>query len=101
MLWIYEGFVLDDAGNMLTTSYVDLRDEDERTVVQSLVKGCKREHALEEAKTLLISKPERFREFGVGLIQDDQEGFAREERVSLEAETPEEAAKRRATGQFH
>ena len=27
MLWINEGFVLDDAGIMLTTSYIDLRDK--------------------------------------------------------------------------
>ena len=96
MLWINEGFVLDDAGNMLTTSYIDLRDEGERTVIRSLVKGCRREHALEDGETVLISKPERFREYGVALIRDDQEGFAREEFVTLEAETPEEAAKRRA-----
>ena len=48
MLWINEDFVLDDAGNMLTTSHIDLRDKDERTVIRSLVKGCKREHALED-----------------------------------------------------
>ena len=101
MLWINEGFVLDDGGNMVTTSYVDLRDEDERTVIGNLVKGCRREHTLETGKTLLISKPERFREYGVGLIQDDQEGFAREERVRLEAETAEEAAKRRATADLN
>ena len=97
MLLTNEGFVLDDAGNMLTTSYIDLRDKDERLVIRSLVKGCKREHALENGKTLIISKPERFREYGVALIRDDQEGFAREEFVTLEADTPEEAAKRRAT----
>ena len=97
MLWINEGFVLDDAGNMLTTSYIDLRDEGERTVIGSLVRGCRREHALEDGETVLISKPERFREYEVALIRDDQEGFAREETVMLEAETPEEAAKRRAT----
>ena len=34
MLWINEGFILDDAGNMLTTSYIDLRDEGERTVIR-------------------------------------------------------------------
>ena len=96
MLWINEGFVLDDAGNMLTTSYIDLRDKDERTVIRSLVKGCKREHALEDGETLLISKPERFREYGVELIRDEQEGFAREEQVTVEGETPEEAAKRQA-----
>ena len=97
MLWINEGFVLDDAGNMLTTSYIDLREEAERTVIRSLVKGCRREHALEDGETLLISKPERFREYGVVLIRDEQEGFAREEDVAVEAETPQEAAKRRAT----
>ena len=101
MLWINEGFVLDDAGNMLTTSYIDLRDEGERTVIRSLLKGCKREHALEDGETMLISKPERFREYGVALIRDEQEGFAREETVMLEAETPEEAANRRATSDLN
>ena len=73
MLWVNEGFVLDDAGNMLTTSYIDLRHEGERTVIRSLVKGCKREHALKDGETMLISKPERFREYGVALIRDEQE----------------------------
>ena len=36
MLWVNEGFVLDDAGNMLTMSYIDLRDERERTAIRSL-----------------------------------------------------------------
>ena len=101
MLWINEGFVLDDVGNILTTSYVDLRDGGERTVIRSLVKGCKREHALEDGETVLISRPERFREYGVALIRDEQEGFAKEELVTLEAETPEEAAKRRATADLN
>ena len=101
MLWINEGFVLDDAGNMLTTTYIDLRDEAERMVIRSLVKGCRREHALEDGETLLISKPERFREYGVALIRDEQEGFAREEHVAVQAETPQEAAKRRATADLN
>ena len=101
MLWINEGFVLDDAGNMLTTSYIDLRDEGERTVIYNLVKGCRREHALEDGENVLISKPERFRESGVALIRDEQEGFAKEELVTIEAETPEEAAKRRATADLN
>ena len=33
MLWINEGFLLDDAGNLKTTSYIDLRDKDNRTVI--------------------------------------------------------------------
>ena len=101
MLWVHEGFALDDAGNLLTTIYIDLRDKDERPAIRGLVKGCKREHALEDGKTLLISKPERFREYGVALIRDEQEGFAREELVALEAETPEEAARRRAAADLN
>ena len=101
MLWVNEGFVLDDAGTMLTTSYIDLREEGERTAIRNLVKGCRREHALEDGETVLISKPERFREYGVALIRDEQEGFAKEELVTLEAETPEEAAKRRATADLN
>ena len=37
MLWINEGFVLDDAGNMALTSYIDLRGEGDRTAIRSLV----------------------------------------------------------------
>lgn len=101
MLWINEGFVLDDAGNMVTTSYIDLREKEERTVIGSLVKGCRREHALEDGETVLISKPARFREYGVALIRDEQEGFAKEEVVTVEAESPEEAAKQRATADLN
>ena len=50
MLWINEGFVLDDAGNLMMTSYIDLRDKDNRTVIPSLVKGCRREHAIEDER---------------------------------------------------
>ena len=96
MLWINEGFVLDDAGNMIMTSYIDLREKDKRTPILSLVKGCRREHAIEDTKTLLISNPARFREYGEALILDEQEGLAKEELVTISAETPAEAAERRA-----
>ena len=101
MLWINEGFILDDAGNMLMTSYIDFRGEAKRTVIRSLVKGCRREHALEDGETLLITKPERFREYGVALIRDEQEGFAKEELVMVEADTPEEATNRRANADLN
>ena len=101
MLWINEGFVLDDAGNLMMTSYIDLRDKDNRTVIPSLVKGCRREHALEDGETVLISKPARFREYGEALIQDEQEGFAKEEIVTVRAETPTEVAERRATADLN
>ena len=96
MLWINEGFILDDAGNLIVTSYIDLREDGSRTAIPALVKGCKREHALEDGETVLISKPERFREFGEALIRDEQEGFAKEESVTVAEETAAEAARHRA-----
>lgn len=101
MLWINEGSLLDDAGVLLATSYVDLRKKEDRTPIRRLVKGCKREHALEDGETLLISRPGRFREYGVEMIRDDQEGLARTESVTLGAETPEEATSRRATSDLN
>ena len=101
MLWINEGIVLDDAGNMVTTSFIDLREKEERTAIGSFVKGCKRDHALEDGETMLLSKPARFREYGVALIRDEQEGFAKEEIVTVEGESPEEAAKQRATADLN
>ena len=66
MFWINDGFVLDDVSIRLTTSYIDLRDEGEWTAIGSLVKGCRRKKARQDAKTVLISKPERLREYGMG-----------------------------------
>lgn len=101
MLWTNEGFILDDAGNLITTSYIDLRDKDNRTTIQALVKGCKREHALEDGETILISKPSRFQEYGEALIRDEQEGFVKEEAEMLLEETAVEAAKRHATADLN
>ena len=47
MLWITEGYMQDDAGNLVMTSYVDVRELGSRTPIRALVKGCRREHALE------------------------------------------------------
>lgn len=93
---IHEGFVLDDAGNLITTMYIDLREEGSRTPIPALVKGCKREHALEDGETILISKPARFREYGEKLIRDVQEGLAKEEPVTVIAETAAQATRQRA-----
>ncbi len=96
MVWIDEGFVLDDAGNLITTTYIDLREEGSRTPIPALVKGCKRAHALEDGETILISKPERFQEYGEKLIRDPQEGLAKEESVTVMEETATQAARRHA-----
>lgn len=95
MLWINEGFVLDEAGNLVTTSYVDLRTPRSRTAIRTLVKGCRRKHALEDTETILVSPLKRFREEGENLIRDDQEGLATEKTETVKTETPEEAFRRR------
>ena len=94
--WVSEGNVLDDAGNLISTLYVDLRGDAGRGAVPALVKGCRREYALETAGTVLLSKPARFRNFGEALIRDDQEGLAREESVTVQPSTPAETAQQRA-----
>ena len=66
LLWINEGFILDEAGNLITTSYIDLRAPGSRTAIRTLVKGCRREHALEDAETILVSPLERFRDANPG-----------------------------------
>ena len=94
LLWTNEGFVLDDAGNLVMTSYVDLRAPGNRTVIQTLVKGCRREHALEDANSILLSPVKRFRDEGESLIRDEQEGLATEKTETVEPETPGEALRR-------
>ena len=57
------------------TTYIDLREEGQRTPIPALVKGCRREHALEDGETILVSKPARFRQYGEALIRDVQEAI--------------------------
>ncbi len=75
-IWMNEGSFLDDAGVQITTTFVDLRNADERTPIQTLVKACERQYALETFPTLRITKPRLFRESGSGLVHDENEGKA-------------------------
>ena len=95
-VWINEGFVLNDAGHVITTSFIDLRKPEDRTPIETLVRGCERKYALEECETLMISTPARFRSFGEELILDVQEGLAKEESVITSEETAAQATRRRA-----
>ena len=101
MIVVSEGFSLDDSGNLIWTMYVDLREEAERTAIPGLIKGCKKEHALEDGETLLISSPARFREDGDKLIKDINEGFAQEESVTEANETAAQARKRRTVEELN
>ena len=74
MLWTSEGFVLDDAGTMLTTSYIDLRDKDERTVIRSLVKHIMITATDEDRETIRSHATRRRQSFArylVGLATKD------------------------------
>lgn len=95
LLWISEGFVLDEAGNLIATTYVDLRPPGSRAAIRTLVKGCRREHALENTGSILVSPLERFRKEGENLIRDEQEGLATERTETVKPETPEEVFGRR------
>ena len=95
-VWINEGFVLNDAGHMIITSFIDLRKPEDGSPIEALVRGCERKYALEECETLMISNPARFRSFGEELILDVQEGLAKEESVITSEETAVQATRRRA-----
>ena len=81
---------------MITTAYVDLRAPEDRKNIRTLIKGCHRQHALEDGDTILVSPVRRFRKEGENLIRDEQEGLATMVGPEIvEPETPEEAFKRR------
>ena len=93
--WISEGFMQDDSGNLVMTWYVDLREPGNRAPIRTLVKGCRRKHALEDSETIQMSALKEFRGKGKNLIRDPQEGLAKEESETVAPETPEEALQRR------
>ena len=101
MVWINEGFFLNDAEHIIMTSYIDLRPPGNRTPITSLVRGCERKYALEDCETIMISNPSRFREYGEELILDAQEGLAREEAVVTTQGTAIESTRQRAVSQLN
>ena len=96
MFLMNEGFTIDDAGSMIFSVYVDLRDAVDRIPITSLVKACEKQFAIENHKKIRISKPSRFREFGENLIRDVGEGYSSHNVFSTErVNDPEELAKAR------
>ena len=68
-----ESTILDDAGNMVMVWYVDLRDPSCQTPITTLIKGCCKQHAIEDLGTIRVSKPECFRKLEESLIWDISE----------------------------
>ena len=101
IIWIAEGFALNEAGHLILTSYVDLRKPEDRTCITGLVRGIEREYALEDCETLIVSKPARYRSFGEKLIRDAQEGLAVEEAFETSEGTLAEIAKQRAVSDLN
>ena len=64
MVWVNEGFVLNDAEHIIMTSYIDLRPPGNRTPITGLIRGCERKYAREDCETIMISNPSRFRKYG-------------------------------------
>ena len=101
MVWVNEGSVLNDAGHMILTSYIDLRKPEDRTPITGLVRGCERKYALEDCETIMISTPARYRAYGEELILDVQEGLAKEETVIASQETAAHASRQRAVSDLN
>ncbi len=79
-----EGSHLDHDGNLICSTYVDFRPPSERRPIERLVKGSRREHAIELSRTIQIAKPEYFRHFGENLIRDLNEAYATQVQVTRE-----------------
>ena len=85
-LLMNEGSHVDHFGNLIWSTYVDFRDPSERLPINRLVKGCRKEYAIEICRTFLISRPRRFRDKGEGLIRDPGEAYASQETITYEYE---------------
>ena len=101
LFWVNEGFVLNDAGHLIQTNFIDLRKPEDRSSVRSLVRGSEREYALEDGQTIMLSKPARFQKYGEELIKDAQEGLAKEETVTTTVGTAAEALRRQQTSDMN
>ena len=66
----------DDAGNTVVVWRVDARAAEDRVPVATLVKCGQEEHAMRKLRTIRVSKPARFRNYGEGLVRDPSEGAA-------------------------
>ena len=93
-LSIAEGFRLDHFGNVITTTYIDLREPDARHPIPALVKGCRPEHVIETCRQVRIATPREFRNGGENLIRDPAEGHYSRTRVSHDAtDDPQDLAR--------
>ena len=94
MRWVAEGFVGDEAGNLIATSDVELCSPGDWPSTQLLIKGCRRDHALADGETGRVSPASRCRTDGTNLTHDKPAGLANVETAIVDAETPAEIFER-------
>ena len=91
-----EGSLIDDGGFLISSYYVDFRTHKDRVPITTVIKGSERKFALECCSTIRISKPDRFRNFGEGLIRDPSEmSFSHTEVDSVTVDDPHDLAEAR------
>lgn len=85
----FDSMFTDDFGSQVNVVYIDLRYLTNRSPIKTLVKGCEAQFAIDQCKKLRVSKAERFRVYGEGLIRDPLEAYAaHSEEVSTTSEDP-------------
>ena len=91
--YLADGHHVDDAGNLIICTYVDLRDPAERFPIAALQKASSKRHAIPGCETIRISKPGWFLEQGEGLASGGETHHGTNGWVycaSIEPETAEE-----------
>ena len=94
---LHEGLHIDYAANGIVPIYVDFRMPSSRLPVTSLIKACRRQHAIELCKKIHISKPTQFRKYGEKLILDPSEAKVSHTKVSEKYNDPEDIADAQAS----
>ena len=66
VLYLADGHHVDDAGNLISCVYVDLRDAAERSPITTLRKASPKQYAIPDCGTIRLSKPTGFGGRGEG-----------------------------------
>ena len=74
--YLADGHHVDDAGNLISCTYVDFRDPAERSPITTLKKGSSRRHAIPRCGTIRISTPSCYLGRGEGFAGRGAEAHA-------------------------
>ena len=74
--YLADGHHVDDAGNLISCTYVDLRDPAERTPIKTLQKASPKRYAIPDCETIRLSKPTGFGGRGEGVARGPEAGTA-------------------------